>query len=182
MVFQRDALVFKQAGPIIFGGNDGGLVKGRIGPLMRHLEEKQKSKLFQVVAVGQSGVTQDVAIVPEFLDDHSRSVGHRCLRERDFLIGLALAMGANFDTHFPVKPPEKIEQLVCGEAAEMSVHQMRYVGLCDAQNAGNFTLLQLLFFQNFEDMKPHLGTGQELIGILQSQVGENVPRANFKLS
>ena len=74
MVFERNAIKFKQAGPNVFGGDDGRLVKGRLGPLMRHLQEKQIGELFQVVAVGKPGITQDVAVVPELLDDRGRRV------------------------------------------------------------------------------------------------------------
>ncbi len=36
---------------------------------MGHFEEEQVGKLLDVVAVGHAVVAQDVAVVPEFLDD-----------------------------------------------------------------------------------------------------------------
>ena len=56
---------------------------------------------------------------------------------------------ADFDRHFPVKPFQKIEQLVRGEAAEMPVHQVRHVRLRNAQNIGDFALFQLLCLSGF---------------------------------
>ena len=38
-------------------------------------------------------------------------------------------MTANLDRDFPVKPFQKVEQLVRGEAAEMPVHEVRHAGL-----------------------------------------------------
>ena len=43
--------------------------KGRLGLLIRHFQEQQKRELFDVVAVGQAVITEDVAVVPEFLDE-----------------------------------------------------------------------------------------------------------------
>ena len=37
--------------------------------LVGHLEEQQVRELFQVVAVGEPVVAEDVAVVPEFVDD-----------------------------------------------------------------------------------------------------------------
>jgi hypothetical protein len=36
---------------------------------VRHLEKEEEGKLFNVVSVGQAVVAEDVAVVPEFLDD-----------------------------------------------------------------------------------------------------------------
>ena len=53
-----------------------------------------------------------------------------CLwREGHLLVRFDLVMTAHLDGHFAVKPFEKIEQLVGGEAAEMPVHQVRHIGL-----------------------------------------------------
>ena len=81
---------------------------------------------------------------------------------------------ADLDRHFPIKPFQKIEQLVRREAAEMPVHQMRYVGLCNAQNVGDFALFQLLVFEDIEDMESDLRARQKLIGIFETQIRENV--------
>jgi len=50
-------------------------------PLIRHLEEEQKRQLLDVVAVGQPVIAEDVAVVPEFLNE---------------LLGLVSHAGANF--------------------------------------------------------------------------------------
>ena len=49
----------------------------------------------------------------------------RVLRGKShLLVGFAFVVTADLDRHFPVKPSQKIEQLVRCEAAEMPVHQM----------------------------------------------------------
>ena len=47
---------------------------GRAAALVHHLEEDEVGELLQVVAVGQPGVAQDVAVVPELLPDAGRAV------------------------------------------------------------------------------------------------------------
>ena len=42
---------------------------GRAAALVHHLEEDEVGELFQVVAVGQPGIAQDVAVVPQLLPD-----------------------------------------------------------------------------------------------------------------
>jgi hypothetical protein len=102
--------------------------------------------------------------------------------ESHLLIGLALAVTADLDRHLAVKPFQEIEQLVRGEAAEMPVHQVRHVGLRDAQNIGDLALLQLLVFEDLEHMKSHLRPHNELVGILEAEVGEDVAGALFEFN
>jgi hypothetical protein len=45
------------------------LVVRRLGALVGHLEEQQIGQLLDVVAIRHAVVTQDVAVIPEFLDD-----------------------------------------------------------------------------------------------------------------
>ena len=63
-------------------------------------------------------------------------------READFRVGFALLVRADPDRDFLVEPLEEIEQLVRGEAAEMAIHQMRHVRLRDAEQFGDFPLLE----------------------------------------
>ena len=98
------------------------------------------------------------------------------------LVRFALLARTYLDSHFSVKSPEEIEQLVCREPAEVSVHQVGYVGLCNAENSGHFALLQFLLFQDFEDVKSYLRTSHQLIGIFQSKIGKNIPGADLGLS
>jgi hypothetical protein len=72
------------------------------------------------------------------------------------LVGFAFVATANLDRHLPIKPFQKIEQLIRRKAAEVSVHQVRHVGLCNAQHVGDFALFQFLVFEDSEDMEPDL--------------------------
>lgn len=61
------------------------------------------------------------------------------------------------DRHFSIQPLEKMEQLIGGKAAVMSVHQMGYVRLRDAQYRADFSLLKIFVFDN--SMNTKRGTG-----------------------
>jgi hypothetical protein len=76
----------------------------------------------------------------------SRHAAKQLGSKRDLLVRFALVMAANFDPHLPIQPFQKVEQLVGREAAEMSVHQVRHIGLGNTQNSRDLTLLQLLLF------------------------------------
>lgn len=86
----------------------------------------------------------------------------KCLRsERHLLVGFAVVVTADLNCYLPVKPFQKIEQFVRCEAAEMPIHQVRYIGLRNAQNIRDFALFQLLVFKNFEDMESDLRARQK---------------------
>jgi hypothetical protein len=65
-------------------------------------------------------------------------------------------MAAHFDLHSLVQALQKVEQLVRGEAAEMTVHQVRHIGLRNPENPGDFALFQFPVFQNFENVNSNL--------------------------
>ena len=44
-------------------------VERRLRLLVRHLQEEQERQLLDVVAIGEAVVAQDVAVVPELLND-----------------------------------------------------------------------------------------------------------------
>jgi len=68
MSFERQAVQFDEAGSVVVFG-DGGLVfVGRAGALVVHFEEKKIGELLDVIAVGDSVVAEEVAIVPDFVD------------------------------------------------------------------------------------------------------------------
>lgn len=54
------------------------MVVGRLGPLVRHFEEEEIGELLDVVAVGKSVVSKDVAVRPE-LADQGLGIAHRGL-------------------------------------------------------------------------------------------------------
>jgi hypothetical protein len=98
------------------------------------------------------------------------------------LVRLAFAARTYRNGYLAVKAPEKIEQLVCAEAAEVPVHQVRYVRLGDSQNAGNLPLSKLSFLENAENVESDLRASEEFIGIFQTEIGEDVPRSNLGFS
>ena len=102
--------------------------------------------------------------------------------QSDLLIGFALMMTADLDPHFPVKPFQKIEQLVRCEAAEMSVHQMRNIGLRNSKDARDFALFQLFVLENSENVNADLRARIKLAGILQTQINEDIAGAFLKLN
>ncbi len=69
MMFERDAIQFHQARPVVSLGDDGWMIVGRLRALVRHFEEQQKSELLYVIAVRKTVIAQDVAVVPKFVDE-----------------------------------------------------------------------------------------------------------------
>ena len=63
------AILRQQRRPVRPFGNGRRLVERRPGLLIRHFQEEQKRQLLHVIAVGQTVIPQDVAIVPELLDE-----------------------------------------------------------------------------------------------------------------
>jgi hypothetical protein len=76
VIEQVVAVLLQQTRPAVFWRNLAGLVVRRLRPLVGHLEKQQIRQLFDVVAVAHPVVTEDVAVVPEFLDDLRRLGGH----------------------------------------------------------------------------------------------------------
>ncbi len=91
-------------------------------------------------------------------------------------------VSANLDGYFLVKPIEEIEQLVRGKATKMSVHQVRYFGLGNSEHAGYFALFELLGFENLKDKNADFRAGEQLVGIFQSQISEDIPRTRLKFN
>jgi len=50
-------------------GDDGGFAVRRFGLLVRHFQEEQEGELFDVVTVREAVIAEEIAVVPEFLDD-----------------------------------------------------------------------------------------------------------------
>ena len=69
MNFQLVAVLGEQAGPVEAFGNGRTFVERRLALFIGHLEKEQKRQLLDVVAVRQPVIAQDVAVVPEFLDE-----------------------------------------------------------------------------------------------------------------
>jgi hypothetical protein len=55
--------------PVGFFRNRRRFVERRPALLIRHLEKKQERQLLDIITVRQSVVAEDVAVVPEFLNE-----------------------------------------------------------------------------------------------------------------
>ncbi len=93
-----------ERGPSILRRDRGRLLRA----LVRHLEEQQVGELFDEVAVAEAVVAQDVAVVPQLLDEllgvvahASRSVPSACIRN-------ASAQKFSLSGHSSVRPPSPI--------------------------------------------------------------------------
>src|SRR5579884_1404076 len=75
VAFQGVAVEGQQAAPVVLVGDVAGAAQEG-GLLVLHLEEEQVGELLQVVAVGHPIVAQDVAVVPDALDDGCGLSGH----------------------------------------------------------------------------------------------------------
>jgi hypothetical protein len=67
--FELGAIEADEAGPVAVTRYERLLVVGRFGPLVGHFEEEQEGELLDVVAVGEAVVAEQVAVVPELLDN-----------------------------------------------------------------------------------------------------------------
>src|SRR5437016_4660964 len=77
MNFQLVAILGQQRRPVFALGNGRKLLEWRLRLLIRHFKKQQKCELFNVIAVGQTVIAENVAVVPEFLDElvaHSDSL------------------------------------------------------------------------------------------------------------
>ena len=63
------AVLIREAGPVQPLGDGRGLGVGRQGLLVGHLQEKEVGELLHIVAVAHAVVSEDIAVVPEPLDD-----------------------------------------------------------------------------------------------------------------
>jgi hypothetical protein len=66
----------KQAQQTVFVGDLAGLAVRMLRALVGHLEEQQIRQLLDIVAVAHPIVAEDVAVVPEFLDDLLGVISH----------------------------------------------------------------------------------------------------------
>jgi len=73
--------------------------------------------------------------------EYRRVKGNDLRSESHLLIRLALMVTADFDPHLPVKPFEKIEQLVRRKSAEVAVRAIRR--WFNADSAGSISLSEL---------------------------------------
>jgi len=69
MDLQLVAVLGQQGGPVLALGDGGGLVERRTRLLVRHFQEQEEGQLLDVIAVGQTVIPQDAAVVPEFLNE-----------------------------------------------------------------------------------------------------------------
>ena len=77
MLLERQAVHFHEAGPVVVIGDGGLLVVRRAGSLVVHFEEEEIGELLDVVAVGDPVVTEEIAVVPDFVDEVGGGGGHQ---------------------------------------------------------------------------------------------------------
>ncbi|MGC3976092.1 MAG: hypothetical protein QM771_17155 [Nitrospira sp.] len=69
MIEQPIAFLLEEAGPTILLRNRARMVIWGLRALVRHLEEQQIRQLLDVITVAHPVVAEDVAVVPEFLNN-----------------------------------------------------------------------------------------------------------------
>ena len=79
MVFQRQPVKFDEAGPVIVRGDGGLLVVRWASALIVHLEEQKEGELLNVVAIGDAIVAEQVAVIPDFVDESGSGGGHQAV-------------------------------------------------------------------------------------------------------
>jgi hypothetical protein len=60
----------------------------------------------------------------------------------------------------------------------MPIHQMRHIPLLDAEQGGNFQLLELSAGKQFKDVESQLCQSKKLVGLLKPEIGEDVAGAS----
>src|SRR5271166_5451515 len=98
------------------------------------------------------------------------------------MITLACLMRPDFDAHRLAEVLEKIQKLIGRESAEVSVHQMRNLRLGNPKKLGNGALFKLLGLKDFVNVKANFGAHEQLVRLLQAQVGVNIAAAFFDVS
>src|SRR5690606_16151899 len=81
----------EQRRPVIALGHDP--IETELTLLLGHFQEQQIGELLQVVAVRQAVIAEDVAVVPQLVDDHL-GVAHDAFAFRVRLVGAAAARSA----------------------------------------------------------------------------------------
>jgi len=81
VAFEREAVHFHETGPVVVFGDGGFVIVRRAGALVVHLEEEEIGELFDVIAVGDSVIAKEVAVVPDFGDEITGGGRHQ---ERTF--------------------------------------------------------------------------------------------------
>src|SRR5262245_56773367 len=77
--FQLVAIPGQQSRPVFACRDRRRFVTWRTALLVRHFQRQQKRQLLYVIAVGQAVVAENVAVVPEFLNESSRA-GHASVK------------------------------------------------------------------------------------------------------
>src|SRR3972149_8698520 len=62
----------------------------------------------------------------------------------------------------------------------MAIHEVRHVGLRNAENSGDFALLEVSRFDDFVNAIADLRPCKQLVRILEPKVGKDVAAALFK--
>jgi hypothetical protein len=77
MSFERQAVQFDEAGPVVMLGDGGLAAVWRTGPLVVHFQEKKIGELLDIVAIGDPVIAEQVAVVPDFVDQIGSGGSHQ---------------------------------------------------------------------------------------------------------
>src|SRR5580658_278566 len=99
--------------------------------------------------------------------------------KRHLLVGFACVASAYLDRDLLLKGPKERKHSPFGEKMVLTIHQLGYFRLVDAEQLGDFPLFELPCLQNQADGVPKLGAREKLIGVVKAQVGEHVAAADF---
>jgi hypothetical protein len=80
-------------GPVVVLGDGGLLVVWRTGPRVIHLQEQEIGELLDLFAVGDTVVAEQVAVVPDFVDEIGGGGRHRAWSSFEFSVGRGDAPG-----------------------------------------------------------------------------------------
>src|ERR1017187_2066667 len=79
---ERQPVQFDQAGPVVIFGDGRFAFVRRAGPLVVHFEEQKIGELLDVIAIGDPVIAQQVAVVPDFVDQIGSGGRHQAWASR----------------------------------------------------------------------------------------------------
>jgi hypothetical protein len=88
---------------------------------------------------------------------------------------LGTSFGPHHDLHVVTQRIQEAREPFDGEPAQASAHERTDLRLIDAEDIGRLGLREPALLDDPADLEREIRLGQEFIGVLQPQVGEDVP-------